>query len=321
MPRGGVIETTFSSNRIAQIMLENDFSLDALRNFAVLDHEDWIDLDDVVLESYHDRLLAVQNLIDRGLTHDAGDFGETISQYSKISEMTTARRSMYASADQELTRVTYSQVQVPIPVTFQDFSLDVRTLRAGRRRGQALDTVQAEEAARVVGESIESMLFDGDLTVMADIPIYGLRNHPNRNIVSGSTWGTASNIIPNVQSAVALLRADNRPGSYMMYLHADQYGEVTAVNTATDRTYRQILLEAIPDLEDIVWASKCTAGEAVLHSMDRGTVDMAITEQFLPIEWEGMGGLRFNMRAMAMMSPRVKADAQNRSGVCIITGI
>lgn len=322
----------FSSNQVAARLLANNLDLqclrpvrdknDNLRTFAILAADEWEEIDRMVVEAYHDKLNAVQDLIDRGLTHNLGNIGVSLSSYVKASEANAAQMSMFASVDMQASQVLQTRASVPVPVFFSDFSLDIRTIQASRAFGGSIDLTSAREAARAVAEKVEQTLFDGNTTVMGGTPIYGYRTHPDRNTSSGSSWGTASNILPNISTMAAGIRGDNRMGPYVLYLHSDQYAETLVTTGAnTDRTWRQIALEAIPELVDIKWVSKMTAGEAVMVSLEEGTVDYAIAEEFMPVEWEGMGGLSFNMRNMTVAVPRVKSDHSGRSGVYHMTGI
>ena len=128
-----------------------------------------------------------------------------------------AQVSMKASTDAEQSRVLFDLQSVPIPVIFSEFQLDIRLLESSRRLGDALDVVEAEATARVVGEELEHILFNGNTTAMGGMPIYGYRTHPSRNTAAGATWNTATNIYPNILTMVGALSADHVPGPYILY--------------------------------------------------------------------------------------------------------
>jgi hypothetical protein len=92
-------------------------------------------------------------------------------------------------------------------------------------------------------------------------------------------------------------------------------------DTTRGLTERQVALNNIPMLQDIKIADKMTAGEGVMVSMNRQTVDLARAEDFTPVEWDSMGGLAIHYRGMTVAAPRVKADMCGRCGVYHITGI
>lgn len=316
--------STFSSvfgGSIAQRLLANNLNMECLRTNATLRDDEWEELDRVAIDAFNDPLIAVDDLRSRGLTHDLGGLGTLVSQYNRISEMNEAEVSMWASMDGENNRVLMDLQNVPVPVIFKDWQLDIRTLESSRRLGEGLDTLYARAAARVIGEKLEDMLFNGLTTVMGGTPIYGYRTEPNRNTSSGSDWGTATNIYPDILTMVGALYGDNVRGPFVLYLHNDQYVQTLARTGDTNITWRQFAIDNIPELQDIKLAHRMTAGEGVLVNMDPNTVDLAVAEDFMPVEWEAKGGLSLNFRNLIVAVPRVKSDYHGRSGVYHITGI
>lgn len=313
---------------VAQRLLANRLDLNTLRPYvemhtnATLRKDEWEELDRVMITAFRERLVGIQDLVDNNLVHPLGGLGTLVSQYNRMSEKNRAQVSMKASTDAEQSRVLFDLQSVPIPVIFSEFQLDIRLLESSRRLGDALDTVEAEETARVVGEELETILFNGNTTAMGGMPIYGYRTHPNRNTAAGASWGTSTNIYPNILQMVAALSADRVPGPYVLYLHNDQYMESLAItDTTRGLTERQVALNNIPMLQDIKIADKMTAGEGIMVSMNRQTVDLARAEDFMPVEWDSMGGLAIHYRGMTVAAPRVKADMGGRCGVYHITGI
>ena len=92
-------------------------------------------------------------------------------------------------------------------------------------------------------------------------------------------------------------------------------------DTTRGLTERQVALNNIPQLVDVKIADKMPAGEAVMVSMSRQTVDLARAEDFMPVEWDSMGGLAIHYRGMTVAAPRVKADIAGRSGIFHMTGL
>lgn len=313
---------------VAQRLLKNNLDLNCLRPYvemhanATLRKDEWEELDRVMIRAFTERLVGIADLISHNLVHPLGGLGTLVSQYNRMGEKNRAQVSMKASTDAEQSRVLFDLQSVPIPVIFSEFQLDIRLLESSRRLGDALDTVEAEETARVVGEELEYILFNGNTTAMGGMPIYGYRTHPNRNTAAGASWGTATNIYSNVLQMVAALSADRVPGPYILYLHNDQYMESLAItDTTRGLTERQVAINNIPMLEDIKIADKLPAGEGVMVSMNRQTVDLARAEDFMPVEWDSMGGLATHYRGMTVAAPRVKADMSGRCGIYHITGI
>jgi len=314
---------------VAQRLLNNGLNLDCLRPYkemhvnATLRKDEWEELDRVMIRTYSERLVGIADLLSHNLVHQLGGLGTLVSQYNRMGEKNRAQVSMKASTDAEQSRVLFDLQSVPIPVIFSEFQLDIRLLDSSRRLGDALDTVEAEEAARVVAEELEYILFNGNTTAMGGMPIYGYRTHPQRNTATvGATWGTATNIYPNILGMVAGLTSDKIPGPYILYVHNDQFMETLAIqDTTRGLTERQVALNNIPMLEDIKIADKMPSGEAVMVAMNRNTVDLARAEDFTPVEWESMGGLVTHYRGMTVAAPRVKATMSGQCGIAHITGI
>ena len=49
--------------------------------------------------------------------------------------------------------------------------------------------------------------------------------------------------------------------------------------------------------------------------MTSDVVDMVVAQQPTTVQWETDGGFKLNFKVMAVMIPRIKADADGRSGI------
>lgn len=325
----GDLQSFMNANAtVAQRLLASNLDIMCLKPVlgfhanATLRKDEWEALDAAAIGSFLDTLNAVNDLRSRGLVQNLGGMGVLLSQYNRLSEMNRAQVSMWASIDAQQSGIEMDLVGVPIPVIFSEFQLDIRFLAVSRRGGTPIDTLQADEAGRVVADELEHILFNGNSTVWGGTPIYGYLNHPNRNTAGGATWGTATNIYPNVLTMFGALMADNVPGPYMLYLNHDQYVETLVLSDTTNQiSVRQSILNSLPDLLDIKRNNKVPSGQGVMVSLDRRTVDLAVAEDFMPVEWESRGGLTTHYRGMTIAAPRVKADYNGRCGIYHITGI
>jgi uncharacterized linocin/CFP29 family protein len=167
---------------------------------------------------------------------------------------------------------------------------------------------------------MESLLFSGSAIEVDQNPIYGYTTEPQRNTVSGGDWGTIANVYANVLSAVTANQADNYFGPYGLYVALAQYHEMLAFydDGSSDRAIDRVL--KLPGLEFVKPATQL-ADEAVLVTFQGDVVDLAVAQDIVPVQWETMGGLVQWFKIMAALVPRVKHDADNRSGVCHISGI
>lgn len=312
----------FGSGSVASRLLANNLNLEAaLRTNATLRDDEWEELDTQAVMAFEERLMGIEDLRSRGLVRPLGGIGTLLSQYNQNSQMSRAQVSMWANTDAEQSRMLFNLVGVPVPVIFKEFQMDIRFLDNARRLGDPIDTLQAEECAALVGEELEDMLFNGNTTAY-HLPIYGYRTHPSRNTTSGASWGTSTNIYGNILTMTSGLMGDRVPGPYMLYLHNDQYMETLAfADTTHTLTVRELAIQNIPQLEDIKMSDKMTAGEAVMVSLNRRTVDLAVAQEYINVEWDGPGGFGTHFRGMAIAAPRVKADYNGRCGVYHMTGI
>lgn len=325
-----IIETTaqvqdvgsFMGGGVAQRLLANGLDLSCLRTYATLRKDEWERLDAAAIGAFELRLNGIADLRSRGLVEDLGGMGVLVSQYNRLSQMNEAEVSMWASMDAEQARIQMDLVSVPVPVIFKEFQLDIRFIESARRNGGNIQTDHATAAGRVVAEKLEEILFNGNTTVYGGMPIYGYRTHPNRNTGNGADWGTVGNIFGNILTMVSGLVGDGVPGPYVLYLHRTQYMQSLAiVDTTAQVSARQLALNNIPELEDIKYNDKMADGEAVMVSMNREVVDLALAEDFMPVEWDAMGGLNTHYRAMTVAVPRVKADYEGRSGIFHMSSI
>lgn len=316
------------SPTLQQRLLESNFDADLLRPTvgihanALLTEGEWAMLDDAVMPSYNQALVGIADLRDRGLVRNLGGMGHILSEYARSGGMNEAEISMWASIDAEQDRMDLDLQVVPIPCIFKEFQLDIRFLARSRLLNVPIDTLQAEEAGRVVGEKLEELLFLGNTTVYGGKPIYGYTTHPDRNTAGGSSWATATNIYPNVNTMLGSLMENEVPGPFGLYLNHAEYVKTNAiVETTGQLSARQQILRNFEDVVFVKRTKHVPAGQAVMVSLNSNTIDLAIAEDIAPFEWESRGGLTTHYRAMMFAAPRVKATKAGQSGIYHMTGI
>ena len=288
-------------------------------NNATLRHEEWKDIDRTVIEVAAERLTAVADLRARGLTHNVGGLGVTISQWEKQSDMTEAELDMSGITEGEEDRVEFSGDQVPIPIVHKDFRVNQRHLLASRRFGASIDTVQAAIAGRLVAEKSEDMLFAGAPIKVESGVIYGYLNHPDRNtVVMAQSWATQPDsgvIIAEVLACLTAARADRYYGPYVIYIPGAYQSRLDEDYRDLDsRTLKQRLL-ALDGVSDIRISDRLTGDNVVLVQLTRDVVDLAIGSDLTTVQWPVMGGLQTRFKVMAAWAPRIKADFEGHSGI------
>jgi uncharacterized linocin/CFP29 family protein len=304
-------------------LIEAEMNLDVLRTNTLLHKDEWELLDRRVVQISADVMSAIPDLRALGLTTNLGGLGVLVSQYEQVSDMTDANINMAVETDDEEDRLNFPLVGVPVPIISKGFRIDARSLAATRRNGGALDTTHVDSATRKVAEKLEQVFFQGSTVVQRGQTIPGVLNHPSRNIVAGgATWGTPTNIYPNVVNMIGALTADNFYGPYRLYVSPAQWIQTYALTANTSDAIASTLMR-LPGFGPgtIRVSSFIPSGQAVLVNMTSDVVDLAIGQDIAPVEWESKGGLVTHFKVLCAMIPRIKADAQGRSGIAHISGI
>jgi uncharacterized linocin/CFP29 family protein len=289
---------------------------------GLLQYDEWKDLDRRVIEIATQRLVAVGDLISRGLTHNLGSIGQTISQWERSSDMTGANIDMTAEAQGEEDTPAYDYKAVPVPIVHKDFRINLRRLAASRLVGEGVDVLASDIAARVVAEKSEDMLLSGSAIQVDGNTIYGYTNHPDRNTVTlALAWDNAAitgpDILADVQAMITAAKADRYYGPYTLYV-PQAYEQILDNDynpgTADTRTIKTRLLQ-LSELTDIKVVDRLAANNVLLIQMQREVVDWAIAQDVSTVQWQVNGTMQERFKVMAVWAPRVKSDFDGHSGI------
>lgn len=295
---------------------------------SMLREKEWAGIDAAVLQAALPPMRGIADLRTAGLVVPLGGIGTLVSQWYRSSEITAANVNMTGQGRGERDLPDLDQVGVPIPVVFKEFSIDARTLEASRRLGDGLDTTAAAAAARVVGEGLENMLFNGNASSLNGALLYGYRTHPNRNTdtaanYGGGDWGTIGNITPTVAGMINAAGQDNHFGPYVLYVSQTQYNQA-ALNFFTDGSGMTGLqrLRQMDGIQDVrmIPAGWLADGELLLIQMDSEVVDWAEALSVTTLEWTSGDGMATMFKVMAIAAPRIKARYDGKSGIVHATG-
>jgi len=293
-----------------------------LRTLDTLRKDEWVHLDQALVEEGQIRLRGVADLIAAGLVIPvANSMGKTMFEYEKVSDMNPAETSLSGIARTEDDRVEFELGSLPIPITHKDFDINLRHLSASRERGEPLDTMQARVSARLVSERLEQMLYLGGPT-FGGVPIYGLTTHPDRNLGvfdAPGAWNVAAKtgeqMLVDLLRWIGQLEADRMFGPYRLYLPSSASTNLEKDFKAnSDKTIRQRLLE-VDRLESIQVVDQLTTANAVLVQFTRDVVALVNGEPLQSVQWDVEGGFLIKMKAFQIQVPLVRSDAQGRSGV------
>ena len=297
-------------------------------NAGLLSYDEWKQIDREAVKIATDRLTGIADLQSRGLTHNLGGLGVTISQFEKMSGMSKADLSMSGVTSGEKDDQAFEQSYVPVPIIHKDFNLNIRRLEASRRMGESLDMTGVAEASRLVAERSEDLLFAGSTIKVEGQPIYGYFTHPDRNTLTMATaWdavaaGSNEDIINDVSEALKKARAANHYGPFIVYVPGKYEAKLDEDYRDLDqRTVRQ-RIEQLSGVEMVRVSDRIVGDNVALVQMDRNTVDLAIGQDVVPVQWSAEGGMVEHFKVMAAWAPRVKSDFNQKSGIVQIgTGV
>lgn len=315
---------------ILQLHANGKFAKLRVNATALLQYQEWLEIDRAVIQAAVQRMTAVMDLRSRGLVHNLGDIGNIISLWDAISDITPADVAMSAITEGEMDTPAYKTASVPIPIVFKRFQVELRRLVASRRFGESIDVTTAALAGRRVAEKNESILFNGSATQVLGATIYGYTNHPDRNLVDMDTpWnqldgaaGENAQIIEDVQAMQTASRLNRYYGPWVIYIpntYETKLDEDYRGPTSSDtRTVRQRIL-ALSGIEDIKVADFLTGNNVIMVQMVRDVVDFAIAQDVTTVQWQTMGGMQENFKVMFVGAPRLKSDFDGRSGITHLT--
>lgn len=306
---------------VAQRMIQSGFNVNALRTNDILHKEEWLLFDRTVSEIARAQLVAVQDLMNgQGTRYPIPNaMGVTVVQHEQVTDMTDAQIDMSGIAPAERDRLNWNLVNVPLPIFHKDFRLSLRNLESGRRQGIPVDTSMAQTATRKVVDLMEKVVFNGASITSGGGTIYGYLNHPNRNTGSvAANWettATGSQILSDVVKMIGVAQGDNMFGPYTLYVSVAVYVKMLDdLKANSDKSIIARLLE-IPQLRAVRGTSQLTGSTAVLVQLTGDVVDWLDGLQPVTVMWETHGGMQINFKVMAIGAPRVKADAEGRSGI------
>lgn len=292
---------------------------------ATLRKDEWIDLEDQVIEAARERLVIVDDLIQAGLTYNVGGLGTIISEWETASEMTDADITMDGESKADKDRQEFGLKGVPIPVIQKPFNIGERSLLASRTRGAALDVTSGTEAARAVARASERMIFNGaNIGAVSSAgdkySIPGLTTFADRATFTIQNWAagtvTPEQIFADILAMIKKLETDERhfgpfhlyiPGAYASRFREDFKAHGT--RTLMQRTLDEDSIAAVR-VSDVL-----ATGNVVLVQMTRSVLDLAIASNVTTVQWQSGSGWTNHFQVYAAWAPRLKSDFDNRTGI------
>lgn len=313
---GGLI----GSGIVAQHLMQSNFNVNALRTQDYLPKDAWTLLDNTVIDIARHELIAVGDLISRGLVYNVPNaMGVTRIEWERIGDMGPAELDMAGVTEGRNDTIEFDLTGMPLPIVHKEFWINIRKQAASERMGMPLDTTQAAICARKVSERIESMLFLGDTSLGSNNTIYGYATAPNR--ITGSTtasWATASGsqILDDVIEMIGAARDDEMRGPFVFYVsYAAMSNLGNDYKSESDKTILQRILE-VPGVADVKASFYVPNSDTVFAvQLTSDVVDIVDGIQPTVVQWDALGGFVQHFKVLAIMVPRVKSTYTQQSGI------
>ena len=291
---------------------------------ATLRKDEWINLDQQIIEAARERLVIVDDLQSAGLTYNVGGLGTITTEWETASEMTDAEITLDGESTTNKDRQEFGLDGVPIPVIGKEFKIAQRMLLASRTRGSSLDVTQGVEAARAVARVSERLIFNGapNFGNVDGRGIPGLTTYANRATYTISDWTDTANVTPEnifteILEMVKELEVNQRhfgpftlyiPGEYAFRFREDfkEFGTKTLMERVTDE----------PVISRVRVSDTLAAGNVVMVQMERSVIDLAVASDITTVQWSSGSGWTENFQTYAAWSPRIKSDHAGRTGIC-----
>lgn len=297
----------------------------AINTNATLRKDEWIDLEDAIIEAARERLVIVDDFRSAGLTYNVGGLGTLISEWETGSEITDAEITMDGESMTNKDRQNFGLTGVPIPIIQKDFSIGERTLMASRTRGSSLDVTTGAEAARSVARTSERLVFFGS-TIGAtnsdgqSYTIPGLTTFAGRQTDTISNWAnpavTPQTIFTEILDMVSLMETGQRSfGPFTLYIpgaYASRFREDFKANS--DRTLMERVL-AEPAIRAVRVSDVLTVGNVLFLDMTNRYMDLAVAADVSTIQWQSGSGFTSYFKTFAAWAPRLKRDFDGRCGI------
>jgi hypothetical protein len=320
------------------LQTSGDLSIPALRALSPLSDKAQIIIDTAVVEVGLERLQFMADLLEEGLTYTLSDpLSTTLVEWESINKVGGAQRSMTPSARNESLLPDRTLNRVPVYVTTDDFSINLRTLKMSERVGIPLDTSLIKQSVRRVNEALEDSFINGATTLDGQALSVGsqggqygapgLLNAPNANTDSLTiNWANAGElaaftagpkIFADVEEGIAKNQAQHKYGPYGLYV-STVYGNAldNDYKSLSSTTIRERLL-SIPSIKKITVVDHMPTKTVALVQLTDDVVQVISGQQPTVIPWTSLDGFTLHWMVMAIMIPRVRSDYNGQSGIWI----
>jgi len=313
--------------RLKKMLLSGKkFNKKALRtNNSLLLKDEWIRLDNTIIEVARIRLRAVADLQSRGYQMNMDGMANPILQWQTMSRTEGADVSMDPRVIGDNQSVQFGLESLPLPIIHADYSIPFRQLQVSRNSGAPLDTTIASQRTQDIAEKVEDILVNGlDGYTYGGATIRGYVDTPNSAAVALTDWTQATDgtaIVTDLLDMKQALINKKKYGPYMIYIP-------TILETVLDLDYRadysQTVRQRIESIQEFGPGSvrvldTLADDKVIMVEMMPGNVEMINGLPFTNVNWDTKGGMELNFKIMTIMIPRFLSDQDGNLGVAIGT--
>mgnify|MGYP000615539038 CR=1 FL=1 len=288
---------------------------------AVLRKDEWKQIDDAVSRVHRERLIGIQDLLNRGLTYNlTNPMATTVLEFEKVSDSGSAQMDMDGINRGTNDRPKFSLDYLPVPIIHADFQFNSRVLAASRKRGDPLDTTQAENSTRQVSEMQEDLLFTDEKYSFGGGTIYSYINHPSRMTYTISkAWDasdkTGAEIVDDIKAMKQKFINNRLYGPYVVYLPTNYETKLDEDYTSGyPKTIRARILE-IENIDAVKVADHLPKDTVSMVQMSSDTIRLVNGMGATSTQWESEGGYAINFKVLAIRIPQIRTDYEGRTGV------
>ena len=300
-------------------------------NETSLTDQEWVDVDENVMEEVQRPLNLIDALEGQGLT---ADVGMDITEYTwsmRSGDTTEAETTMDPREAAPEDAPAFAKDGVPVPIIHAGYRIGERELQVSRRNGQGLDTSLAEDRARAMAVAMEQMPLTGwghQLDASTGYQMYGLLNHPDRNTLVGSDWSVGANVKSDMLAAIHTLEDDNYYSDdqpYWLLIADQQYRHLRedyAPSVNVDMTTEEKITDEMAEISNVIRSPYIPAGQAVLFKPVSSVFELPRDPQGVQnVQWENHGGFEHRFKLLTVMSVAVKSTLSGKSGIVHLSGM
>jgi len=301
-------------------------------NAATLRKEDWVMIDQAVVQASRPRLKFFNELRTQGLNVNLPNaLGKTVWQYERQSRLTGATVSMDGLRKSDANRPMYDMDQMPLPLIHENFSFSARQIAVSRNTNMPIDATTAAEAAMVVAEEVERLALGvAPIYSFGGGKVYGLLNYPHRlTKIFTNPWNADRTRNPQwtpgllqreVLEARRLLASRQKYGPFNVYVSPDfdeilddDYNMGTA-GVSSSITLRERLMR-IGAVTNIHTCEFLPEGNLAMVQMSMDTIQAVTGMDITTIQWQTEGGMEVHFKVLCMLLPRLRSDYYGSCGI------